>query len=139
MAILRSLGGSPVTTRLPMRISPAVISSSPASKRRAVLLPEPDGPTRTKNSLSRICKDRSLTAMASPKRLLTCSNVTLLMSSAFRYKNYLFYLTPQLLGPPPLPPPHHLPISEAFRHTRHCRHTKTDRYLCTPPYVLVCT
>jgi len=53
--------------------------------------------------------------------------------------NYLFYLTPQLLGPPPLPPPHHLPIIEAFRHTRHCRHTKTDRYRCTPQYVLVCT
>ena len=41
-----------LTTRPPMRISPAVMSSSPAIMRSSVDLPQPDGPTRTTNSPS---------------------------------------------------------------------------------------
>src|SRR6185503_5313301 len=61
----RSLGGRSLTTRSPMTISPAVISSSPATIRRVVDLPHPDGPTSTMNSLSRIWRFTSLTACTS--------------------------------------------------------------------------
>ena len=42
-------GGISLTIRPPMRISPAVMSARPAIIRKAVVLPQPDGPTRTKN------------------------------------------------------------------------------------------
>src|SRR3954466_4892074 len=61
----RSLGGRSFTSRSPMWISPAVISSSPASIRSVVVLPQPDGPTRTMNSLSRMWRFTSLTACTS--------------------------------------------------------------------------
>src|SRR3954447_8069877 len=48
----RSRGATRLITRSPMRISPSVIDSSPASIRSAVVLPEPDGPTSTRNSPS---------------------------------------------------------------------------------------
>jgi hypothetical protein len=35
-----------------MRIVPSLMSSSPAIIRSAVVLPQPDGPTRTRNSPS---------------------------------------------------------------------------------------
>src|SRR6266540_7293150 len=57
-------------------MSPAVASSRPAIRRSAVLLPQPDGPTSTRNSLSWIWIVRSLTARTSPKILLTWSRVT---------------------------------------------------------------
>ena len=46
--------------RPPIRISPSVISSSPATIRSAVVLPQPDGPTRTMNSPSAISRLRSV-------------------------------------------------------------------------------
>ena len=52
MAMSRSFGGRSLTTRSPIEIVPAVISSSPAMDRSAVDLPQPDGPTRTMNSPS---------------------------------------------------------------------------------------
>src|SRR5215208_2916298 len=57
-------------------MSPAVASSRPAINRSAVLLPQPDGPTSTRNSLSWIWIVRSLTARTSPNTLLTWSRVT---------------------------------------------------------------
>src|SRR3954451_11486044 len=57
-------------------MSPAEASSRPAIRRSAVLLPQPDGPTSTRNSLSWIWIVRSLTARTSPKILLTWSRVT---------------------------------------------------------------
>src|SRR3990170_2036295 len=48
----RSLGGTSLTTRSPMRRVPSEISSSPAIIRRLVVFPQPDGPTRTMNSPS---------------------------------------------------------------------------------------
>ena len=54
MAMSRSFGGRLLTTRSPMRISPAVMFSRPAIMRSKVDLPQPDGPTSTTNSPSPI-------------------------------------------------------------------------------------
>src|SRR5882724_12153368 len=61
----RSFGGRSLTTRSPIVISPAVISSSPATIRSVVDLPHPEGPTSTTNSLSRMWRFTSLTACTS--------------------------------------------------------------------------
>src|SRR4051794_36031697 len=76
----RSLGATSLTTRSPIRNVPEEISSRPAIIRRLVVLPQPDGPTRTMNSPSPISRFRSLTAWKSPKTLLTFSNVTVAMA-----------------------------------------------------------
>ncbi len=57
MAMSRSLGSRSLTTLSPMRSSPDEIVSSPAIIRSAVDLPQPDGPTSTKNSLSAMSSD----------------------------------------------------------------------------------
>src|SRR5216684_261060 len=51
-----------------MRISPEVGSSSPAIIRRSVVLPEPEGPRRTKNSPSRLSRLTLTTAPSCPLR-----------------------------------------------------------------------
>src|SRR5438105_3205691 len=51
-----------VTSRSPMKIAPASTSSSPASIRSAVVLPEPDGPTSTMNSPSSTWRSSASTA-----------------------------------------------------------------------------
>ena len=43
----RSRESTPLTSRPPISILPSLSSSSPASSRSAVVLPEPDGPTST--------------------------------------------------------------------------------------------
>src|SRR5690348_11536780 len=53
------------------------MASSPATMRSVVVLPQPDGPTKTMNSLSRICRFTSFTACTSPYflfalRMTTC-------------------------------------------------------------------
>src|SRR5213594_4940616 len=88
MAMSRSFGGRSLTTRSPIVISPAVISSSPATIRSVVDLPHPEGPTRTMNSLSRMWRFTSLTACTSSYFLLrsfiiTCAMVSLPLPSAF--------------------------------------------------------
>src|SRR2546425_4127262 len=70
MAMSRSFGGRSFTTRSPIEISPAVISSSPAIIRSVVDLPQPEGPTRTTNSLSRMWRFTSFTAWTSSNFLL---------------------------------------------------------------------
>jgi hypothetical protein len=62
----RSLGGRSLTTRSPIVMVPSVISSSPATIRRAVDLPDPDGPTRTMNSPSGMSRVRSVMAGTVP-------------------------------------------------------------------------
>jgi hypothetical protein len=52
MAMSRSLGSRSFTTRAPIAISPALIGSRPATMRRSVDLPQPEGPTMTTNSPS---------------------------------------------------------------------------------------
>jgi hypothetical protein len=58
----RSRGDSVFTTRPPMLSVPVLMSSSPATIRSAVLLPQPDGPTSTRNSPSAMSRSRSWTA-----------------------------------------------------------------------------
>src|SRR6266542_6925377 len=58
----RSIGARLLTTFSPIRTSPLVMLSRPATMRSVVVLPQPDGPTRTMNSLSRIWRFTSLTA-----------------------------------------------------------------------------
>src|SRR3979411_1943795 len=59
----RSREGTWLTGRSPMRTVPAEMSSSPATMRSAVVLPQPDGPTSTMNSLSTISRVRPFTAV----------------------------------------------------------------------------
>src|SRR5215213_5415088 len=72
----RSRGATSSTTRSPMRMLPEVSASSPASSRRSVVLPEPEGPTSTMNSPSSTARESSETAIVSPKRFVTCSKLT---------------------------------------------------------------
>ncbi|MNR67410.1 hypothetical protein D3C85_1913750 [compost metagenome] len=44
------------------RISPLVGNSKPAIMRRRVVLPQPDGPSRVKNSLSRMSRSTLFSA-----------------------------------------------------------------------------
>ena len=46
MLTFRSVAGRRVTSRPPMRTSPSLASSSPAMRRRVVVFPQPDGPSR---------------------------------------------------------------------------------------------
>src|SRR3954452_5247012 len=63
-----------VTTRSPMITSPPVGSSRPATMRRSVDFPHPDGPTSTMNSPSAISSETRSTATTSrPNTLLTSS------------------------------------------------------------------
>src|SRR4051794_16007762 len=73
----RSLGGTWVTSRAPIRIAPALTCSRPASMRRQVDLPHPEGPTRTRNSPSPISRSNESTASLSAPgyRRLALSNV----------------------------------------------------------------
>src|SRR5438045_2231636 len=64
MAMSRSLAGTSFTSRPPMVIVPAVMSSRPATMRSAVVLPQPEGPTSTMNSPSATSRSRSATAPA---------------------------------------------------------------------------
>src|SRR6476619_6879685 len=70
MARSRSLGAMSSTMRSPIRIEPPLTSSRPASIRRAVDLPEPDGPTSTMNSPSRISRSRASTAVVPSSNVL---------------------------------------------------------------------
>src|SRR5580698_1494209 len=78
MAMSRSRGGRLLTTRSPMRISPLVTSSSPAIMRSAVVLPQPEGPTRQMNSPSLMSRLSLSTASAPPPsyRLVRSSRTT---------------------------------------------------------------
>ena len=71
MATSRSFGGRLLTTRSPMRISPAVMFSSPAIIRSKVDLPQPDGPTSTTNSPSRIEMSTPWMTLVAPKAFRT--------------------------------------------------------------------
>ena len=57
-----SFGGISLTTFPPISILPLVISSRPAIILKIVLFPQPDGPTKTKNSFSAISRSTPLTA-----------------------------------------------------------------------------
>jgi hypothetical protein len=71
MAMSRSLGGTSLTTRLPMLMVPAEISSSPAIMRSSVDLPHPEGPTSTQNSPSLISTSTPWMTCVDPYTFLT--------------------------------------------------------------------
>src|SRR5678816_3460101 len=73
----RSLG-SPSLTSLPAtRNSPSLTPSRPATMRRTVVLPQPDGPTSTTSSPSSIASVSSRTALVpSGKTLVTPEKLT---------------------------------------------------------------
>src|SRR4051794_17364823 len=75
MATSRSLADWSLTTSPFRRIVPVVTSSRPATIRSAVVLPQPDGPTRTTNSPSSTKRSSACTASTPfAKTLVTCSS-----------------------------------------------------------------
>src|SRR5512143_1255018 len=75
--MFRIRGGSRVTTRPSITMSPAVGSSIPAIIRRSVVFPHPDGPRRTRNSPSAVARSTCATALTCPNsfdipRISTC-------------------------------------------------------------------
>src|SRR6267378_5895723 len=76
MAMSRSFGGTSFTTSPPMAISPSVMSSRPAIMRSVVVLPQPDGPTSTTNSLSAMSRSMPRTAGTSSYSLNTFRKFT---------------------------------------------------------------
>src|SRR5260370_10559625 len=73
----RCVGGRWLRRSPPIRISPSVPSSSPAIMRKVVLLPQPDGPTSTMNSLSAISRSMPRTASVRSYFLTTLRRATL--------------------------------------------------------------
>src|SRR5688572_17678734 len=59
-----------------MRISPASGSSNPASIRKVVVLPQPEGPSSDRNSPTSTFRSMPSTAVTVPKRLVTPANST---------------------------------------------------------------
>ena len=83
MAMSRSFGGTLLTTRPPIAISPLLISSRPAIMRSSVDLPQPDGPTSTTNSPSSMEMSTPCTTSTRPKDLRTSFNSTEAMSGRY--------------------------------------------------------
>src|SRR5690242_722684 len=67
MAMLRFLGATSVTSRPSMWMLPEVTLSNPAIMRKAVVLPQPEGPSRTMNSPGSTASDSSCTTVRGPK------------------------------------------------------------------------
>src|SRR5688500_16632356 len=65
MPMERRSGGRVVKSCPPMRIRPSVGCTNPAIMRRVVVLPQPEGPRREKNSPSSMRRLRRLTASTS--------------------------------------------------------------------------
>src|SRR5215475_7348841 len=80
----RSFGGRSLTSSPPMKMSPEVTSSRPAIMRKVVLLPQPDGPTSTTNSLLGMSRSMARTASTLSKRLTTDRKATSDIASSLR-------------------------------------------------------
>src|SRR5919198_6325157 len=81
----RSFGGTSFTIRPPIEIVPSLIRSRPATMRSAVDFPQPDGPTRIRNSPSATSRLTSRRATTRPGyTLVTASNVTPAIASALQ-------------------------------------------------------
>src|SRR6476469_6017168 len=65
-----------LTTRSPITITPLSLRSSPATIRKVVVLPQPDGPSSVTNSPSATRRSISFTAANSPNFRLTFSRTT---------------------------------------------------------------
>src|SRR4029079_16475121 len=66
----RARGGRAGTARSPIEIVPLVTSSRPAIIRSSVDLPQPEGPTRTRNSPLPIVSETPSTATTPPEKTL---------------------------------------------------------------------
>src|SRR5205823_4137787 len=73
---LRCWGGTPLTLRGPMVISPLVGSSKPAISMRVVDLPDPLGPRSVRNSPGSTAIEIETTAATGPKFLHTSISPT---------------------------------------------------------------
>jgi hypothetical protein len=80
MEMLRFLGGSSLARIPPISSSPSLMSSSPATMRIKVVLPQPLGPTSTTNSPSAMSRSTPCTTWMSPNRLMIPINCTAAMS-----------------------------------------------------------
>src|ERR1700730_2407697 len=92
MAMSRSLGGTALTTRPPMAISPDVMFSRPASMRSKVDLPQPDGPTRTTNSPSAMSTLTPCNTSTGPNAFRTVSISTVAILPPRAAAEAAFYL-----------------------------------------------
>src|SRR5581483_11759931 len=68
MLTSRLFGGMPVTSEPCSQMVPVVGSSNPAIIRMVVVLPQPDGPSREKNSPSAMVRSSPATAVTTPPR-----------------------------------------------------------------------
>src|SRR6185369_9726562 len=75
-AVGRLLGPIPRMSLPPMRTWPSEGSRKPEMVRRIVVLPQPEGPRKLKNSPFSIFSVADLTAAKSPKRMVTPSSST---------------------------------------------------------------
>ena len=82
MAMSRSRGSMSLTGRPPMKMVPAVTSSRPATRRSAVVLPHPDGPTSTISSPSAIDRSSDLTAVVPSGNCLVMPSSTIVATAA---------------------------------------------------------
>ena len=71
MLTFRSVAPSAVTSSSPIRIRPDVTVSSPAIRRKVVVLPQPDGPSKVTRLPASIVKLTSRTAVTGPYCLVT--------------------------------------------------------------------
>src|SRR3981189_2763774 len=83
MAMSRSICESTSVPFASIEISPELIASSPAIILSVVVLPQPEGPTNTTNSLSRICKLTALQARTLWEKFLIPLRTTCPIRSAF--------------------------------------------------------
>ena len=79
MARSRFFGATSVTSSPLIRIRPEVTLSSPAVIRSAVVLPQPDGPSSTRNSAGATVRLSSCSTVTAPKDLLIASSSTVMI------------------------------------------------------------
>src|SRR5690606_4773337 len=73
-------------SRPPIVIAPSLGSTSPATMRRMVVFPQPDGPSRETNSPSAISSETFLTTDTAPYRFTSCRSERLLNGASYDAK-----------------------------------------------------
>src|SRR5215471_12880891 len=103
MAISLSGGATSFTISPPIRTSPPDARSRPAAIRRTVVFPDPEGPTRTRNSPSATTRFRSSTATVPPANALRrVWNSSSAISASVPSRNHVPVPEGALLRDPPL-------------------------------------
>src|SRR5437867_6012932 len=70
MVTSRAWAGRSVTSSSPIQTRPALGTSSPATTRSVVVLPQPDGPSRVRNAPGSRVRETSSTATVAPNRFV---------------------------------------------------------------------